>query len=49
METVKLNFKDWMCVYYALGSRSEQLKEIGLEEDAKNIERIRALIEKQLV
>lgn len=49
METVKLNDKDWMDVCYALRSKGNQLKEIGLEEEAKNMERIRTLIKEQLM
>lgn len=49
METVKLNTKDWEDVLYALRSKRRQLEEIGLEEEAKNMERIRTLIKEQLI
>lgn len=49
METVKLSFKDWVDVCYALSSKGHQLEEIGLEEEAKNMERIRTLINEQLI
>lgn len=48
METVKLSFEEWMDVCYALGSKKRQLEEMGLEEEAKNMERIRMLISVQL-
>lgn len=49
METVKLSFEEWMDVCYALGSKERELKEMGLEERAKNMERIRMLISVQLL
>lgn len=49
METVELSFKDWMCVYCALGCKEEQLKTMGLKEDVEDIERIRARIREQIV
>lgn len=49
METVKLNIRDWEDVLYALRSKRRQLEEIGLEEEAKDMERIRTLIKEQLM
>jgi 3'-phosphoadenosine 5'-phosphosulfate sulfotransferase len=49
METVELSFKDWMSVYCALDCKREQLKIMGLEELAEDIERIRARIREQIV
>ena len=48
MKTVKLSFNDWVYVYYALGCKKDQLKEVGLEEDAENVERLRTLIREQV-
>lgn len=48
METVELSFKDWMSVYCALDCKREQLKQMGLEELAEDIERIRARIREQI-
>lgn len=49
METVKLSFEEWIDVCYALGSKKRELEEMGFEEEAKNMERIRMLISAQLV
>lgn len=49
MEAVKLNIKDWDEICYVLRSKKGQLEEMGLEEDAKNLERIRTLIKEQLM
>lgn len=49
MTTVKLSVEEWMDVCLALSSRKRQLEGIGLEEEAKNVERIRMLISVQLL
>jgi hypothetical protein len=49
METIKLSSEEWMDVCYALSSKKRQLEEMGLEEEAKNMERIRMLISAQLL
>lgn len=49
METIKLSFEEWMDVCYALSSKKRQFEEIGLEKEAKNMERIRMLISVQLL
>lgn len=49
METVKLSAEEWMDVCYALSSKRHQLEEMGLEKEAKNMERIRMLISAQLL
>lgn len=49
METVKLSSEEWLDVCCALSSKSHQLEEMGLEEEAKNMERIRMLISVQLL
>lgn len=49
METVKLSFKEWLVVCNALTSKRHQLEEMGLEEKAKKLERIRMLISVQLL
>lgn len=47
METVKLSSEEWLEVCYALNSKKHQLEEIGLEEEAKKMERIRMQISVQ--
>ena len=49
METVNLTFEEWIDVCYALSGKKIQLEEMGLVEEAKNMERIRMLISTQLM
>lgn len=49
METVKLSSEEWMDVCRALNSEKRQLEEMGFEEEAENMERIRMLISVQLL
>lgn len=48
METVKLSFEDWIDVCYALSSKKHQLEEMGLKDEAENMERIRLQISVQI-
>lgn len=49
METVKLSSEEWLDVCYALSSKSRRLEEMGLKEEARNMERIRMIISAQLL
>lgn len=48
MKTVELNFVEWAAVCYAMESKINHLKALGLQREAEDLKVIKDKIEKQV-